>query len=1218
MEEKFHFQRFWPLFTKKMFVASILLLLTVSIHAESNYSQTTKVNINRENATLSEIFRDIERQSEFRFFYNNAAISKVQAKTVKAENQLVTEILDNLFLGTDLSYRIVDKYIVVADRKSDFAPLVKQAAQQQARRKITGTVTDVDGEPVPGANIIEKGAGNGTVSDDDGNFSLEVSAQNAVIKVSYIGFTTQEVAVGNSNTLNIKLEEDNVALEEVVVVGYGAQKKLNLTGSVSTVKAEKLESRATTNLSSSLSGLASGVTVRQSSGKPGSDEANISIRGTGTFNSSYTSPLVIVDGSEASISSVNPDDVESISFLKDAASAAIYGSRGANGVLLITTKKGKLGEKPHVTYSGVFSQTEMSGNKFRFESSFAEYMEMANRWYTNIKYDAATKYTQENIDEWRAAEAKDRNATDNEWGIPNWLAYPNTQWVDYLFTPSTTTKHNVSVSGGSENNSYLVSLNYLDNPGSLKNTAMNQFSARINMESKINKFLTIGTQTYGSKQQREPGSTSLTYIFQTLPNVTPYYDGKYGYAEDGSSTNNILAQVQYLGGQYDQTRLNTTGYVDVNIMKGLTAKVRYNYQTTFSEEATFDRKVDQVSFRTGEILNAGKGSTAAATTRATTRYQNHTTAATLNYLNSFGAHDIGGLLGYEQYYWNVKGFSATRTGLLDLDLPDFTAATDKKDPTLGGTPEQDYAVVSFFGRLNYGYKGKYLFEANFRRDGSSRFGPDHRWGIFPSFSAAWRLSEESFMQSLKNVVSNLKLRASWGQLGNTTSGYYEWQATYGAVNYSLDGNIYDGLRQGKIANPLLHWEAVTSSDIGLDAGFLNNRLTLELDYYDRLTKGILATPSVYLTMGTVSAPTTNTSDMQNRGIEATIGWNDRIKDFRYSVSANFSYNHNVISKYKGKYTEGWGTDKDGNRAWITNRGDVADYGSTTIRVEGHQFDEYYLWARHKGNGNIYLADGVTPDPNGGPKDGMIRTKADLDWVKAMVDYVDPATGKKPYNFNNQSVGQSGGLWYGECIYADRNGDGLYGTNDNDRYFTGKSSIPKYGFGLNMSAAWKGFDMNMTWAGNAGMWYYIYERGFNNMSSANWQEGTIVALNARQIYYWCDPKEAALNPDYDPAKDPNANINAPYMRISNVSAGHRNNDSELYEATYLKLKTLQIGYTLPKKLTEKAYVNNLRLFVSGENILTLTQFPGVDPEIGGSGFQAYPIPRILSCGINITF
>ena len=1085
-----------------------------------------------------------------------------------------------------------------------------------AQIRVTGRVADAkDAGSLVGVSISIKGTGIGVTSDSEGKYSITVPTANATLSFNYLGYDAVEEIVNGRTVIDVVMKENTTLLDEVVVVGYGTQKKVNLTGAVSTVSATKLESRATTNLSSSLSGLAAGVTVRQGSGKPGDDGASIRIRGIGTFNSSYLSPLVIVDGSEASISSVNSEDVESISFLKDAASASIYGSRGANGVLLITTKKGKRGEAPKITYTGILSNSKMSGKAFRFEDNYAEYMEMANRWYTNAKWDAATKYTQEDIAEWRAAETKDPNGTDNPYGVPNYLAYPSTQWVDHLFLPSTSQKHNVSIIGGSQNSSYLLSFGFLENPGTLQNTGLKNYSGRINMETQVNKFLKVGTQTYATFQRTQPGNTSFTYMMQNTPAMTPYHNGMYGVAVDNSSGNNLLATVVSTGGQHDQTRLNTTWVAGLNIIEGLTAEMRYNYQTTFNESATYSKSVDRQNFRTGEI-RPGTSSSNATTTRSTTRYINNTTTGTVNYLKTIGDHDFAALIGAESYYWNVKGFSARRTGLLDLDLPDFTAALDKLEPELGGTPEQDYAVLSVFGRLNYSYKSRYLLEANFRRDGSSRFGPDHRWGTFPSFSAAWRLSEEEFMKDTKDLISNLKLRASWGKLGNTTSGYYEWQATYGSVNYSFDGNVYDGLRQSKIPNALLHWESVTSSDLGVDIGLLNNRLTLEADYYSRLTEGILASPSVYMTMGTVSAPTTNTSDMKNSGIDFTLGWNDKISDFQYGISANFTYNKNSIVKYKGTFKEGWETDANGNSVWVTNRGDVADVSGNTIRVEGHMFDEYYMWKMHKGNGNIYLGDGVTPDPNGGPRDGVIRTKADLDWVRAMLNYTSP-DGKK-YNFNNQSVGQGAGLWYGEAVYADLNGDGMYGTNDNDRYFTGKSSMPKFTFGLNLSAAWKGFDMNMTWSGNAGMHYYIYERGFNNMSSSSWQEGTIVALNARDIYYYTDPYEAATNPDYDPALDPKANINAPYLRIGNVSAAYRNNTSYMHDASYIKLKALQVGYTFPKAITSKAYINKLRVFFSAENLLTITNFPGVDPEMGGSGFTSYPIPRIISGGINISF
>lgn len=1090
---------------------------------------------------------------------------------------------------------------------------------QQQNIVIKGVVTDKNGETLPAVSISVKDKESlGTSTDLDGAYTLSVPNEDAIIVVRYLGYKTQEVKVGKKTTIDFVLEEDTQLLDEVVVVGYGVQKKVNLTGAVTTVQTEKLESRATTTLSSSLSGLASGLTVRQSSGKPGSDGASINIRGIGTFASDYNSPLIIVDGSEASMGSVNAEDVESISVLKDAGSASIYGARGANGVILITTKKGKKGAPARVTYTGILTSEKMSGKAFRFENNYAEYMEMVNRFHQNTGGDL--KHKSEEIEEWRNGIANPNGTyIDENTGnkVPNWLAYPSTDWIDYLFESATSQKHNVSVNGGSENSNYLMSFNYMDNPGMMRNTGLKRYSGRINLESKINKFLTIGTNTYGTIQKKEPGNTELKYMFQVLPNVVPHYNGQYGGSDDQPRANNLFQGIMSTGGSYDETRINTTWYAKLNLIEGLTADIRYNFQNTINEQATHGRKIDLVSFRSGNILNPGGEADKQSTTRATHRYRNSTATATLNYLKTFVDHDIAILAGTERYVWNYKGFWVKRYGLLDLDLPEFNSASDIQVPYFGTREDQDkraekdYSVISFFGRFNYSYKGKYLFEATVRRDGSSRFGSDHRWGNFPSFSAGWRISEESFMENTKDIISNLKLRLAWGKIGNTTGGYYDWQALYSQYQYSFGGESLNALAIKSLANSILHWEESTTTGIGFDLGLFNNKLNLEFDFYNRQTSNIITPPPMYLSMGNVGAPKTNTTDMYNRGIEFTAGWRDKINDFEYSISGNFSYNINRVNRYKGKLKEELVIDENGKRTWVSNLGDVAFQNGDRIRLEGHEFHEYYLLTMHKGNGNYFLADG-SPDPNGGPRNGIIRTKEDMEWVKAMVAYVDPATGKKPYGFvNGSSSEKGGGLYYGEPIYADVNGDGYYG-NRNDRRFTGYSQAPKYNFGLTLSAAWKGIDMSMTWAGQAGFKYLIYSRGFND---TKWQDGDILPANARHNFYYIDPA-LATDAGYDPTSDPNANINAKYPRLNAVT--HYSNDSELYDAKYIKLKTLQIGYTFPKQWMQKAYIEKLRLFVSGENLLTITNFPGVDPEFGGSGFQSYPIPRMLSCGVNVTF
>lgn len=1070
-----------------------------------------------------------------------------------------------------------------------FSLSISAMAQEMS---VTGKVTNAEtGEPIPDVNIRVKGSTTlWTSSGQDGEYTITVNSGTDVIIYSFVGFEELEVPVNNRTVIDAKLV--STTLDEIVVVGYGTQRKVNLTGSVSTINATKLENRAAPNLSSSLAGLASGMTVRQSSGNPGSESTSIRIRGTGTFSGSYRSPMVIIDGAPGSMDAVNPDDVATVSVLKDAASAAIYGSRAANGVILITTKKGRKGAAPTVSYSAILSSEKPSA-KFELLSNYADYMELFNRAQVDMGA-TATRYPTNVIDAWRTASQNPNGMS--EWNIPNWLAYPNTDWMDELFVSSFSHKHDLSVTGGSENSNYHLALGYYDTPGTLENTGLERFNMRVNVESKINKYLTIGTQTFAMRQVKEPGSTNsaFTYLFQTVPGVTPYHNGKYGSPEadeEDVTANNLLKMVNTTGGKNVTTRINTTWYAKVDILEGLSAEGRINYQNYFYNSDTYDKSLDEYSFRTNTIKRAGTTLENARIYHSNSRQYQYTATALLNYNKSIKDHHFSATLGYEQFYYNTKGFGASRVGMMDFSITDITTATDMYEiSTSTDNAEQDYAMVSYFGRLNYSYKDRYLFEANFRRDGSSRFSASDRWGTFPSVSAAWRISEEPFFEPVKNIVQELKLRASWGKLGNPSSGYYDWQATYGKTTNSFGGKIYNGLAVSKIANNALKWENINSTDIALEASFLQRRLTFEAGYYNKLTEGILTSPSIYLTMGTVTPPTRNTSDMRNSGIEITLGWRDQIGDFNYSVNANFSYNKNKIVKYLGKMVEEW----DGS-TYVSNIGDAASLDGNNIRTEGHEIDEYFMRTLYSGTGTYKDGNGAV-DPNGGPRDGMIRTPEDLQWARDML-----AAG---YTFNGYSVSQSG-LWYGEYIMADVNGDKNYG-NNYDRQFTDKSSSPTCGFGLSLSAEWKGIDVSMTWAGNAGMHYYLYSRGLN---TSNVSDREVLPSDAASKFYFYNE----ANPG-----DPRNNINAEYPRLKYSSNGaYMANNRYLYNASYIKLKNLQIGYTIPKKWTEKAYISNLRVFISGENLLTITSFPGLDPEIGG-GLNVYPISRVLSAGIKITF
>lgn len=1092
--------------------------------------------------------------------------------------------------------------------------------------QVKGVVADENKQPIGGATILEVGTKNATASDSEGNFTITVNSSTSMLLFRYSGKRDEKVEIRGRTDFSIVLFDESKNIEEVVAVGYGTQKKTNLTGSVSSISSQNLENRPMTNLSSGLGGLASGVQVRQGSGKPGGDGAGIRVRGTGSFSvdsnvPASVSPMIVIDGvivdEGNAINAVNPEDVESISVLKDAASAAIYGSRAANGVILITTKSGKFQSAPKFSYSAVLAQTDVS-SKFNIESNTAEWMEMHNRGVSNLNPKAVVDdptllpFKQSDIDKWRAA-SRNPTGTDNEWGIVNSLAYPNTDWTKYFYYPSFFHKHTLQAVGGGDNSTYLLSAGYQGNPGTMPNTSLEEYSMRANVETKIAGVLKVGTRTFFNQRYGDVGDPStggaLVYINQMIPAMTPIYDGKYGALEDPTlnatmnpqNMENPLARLVYKGGQHITSRLNTTWYVGAEIMKGLNAELKFNYQDAIWDQKEHDVNVKRYSFRTGEALAEYNGNLNLATTsRSYTRQIARNLIGTVNYNNRFGDHDVSSLLGYEHSYWNYNGFSAARRGLLDYSITDITTGTEMS--SIGGNYERDYAMISQFGRLNYAYKGKYLFEANFRRDGSSRFAPKHRYGFFPSASAGWRLSEEAFFQPLKSVIDEFKLRGSWGQLGNVTSSYYAWQALYGSTNLVLDQSETKGLFPSQLPNTALTWEKVTTTNIGLDAGFLNRRLNIEFEVYNRLTEDILTTPTAYSTRGDIAVPMENAASLRNRGLEITASWQDRIGDVRYSISGNFSYNHNKIVKYLGKINYGY--DEKDLDIWGNSVYKYLNYNALNGRPEGHMLDEQFLQTVYQGSGTYHKADGSV-DPNGGPKGGIIRTTADLEWVRSMVE--------AGYKFANQSAAavDHTRIWYGEYIYADNNGDGNYG-NEYDREWTGKSSTPKYNYGLQLSAQWKGIDISMLWSGQAGMSYHLYGNGLNNPVIGNVHN--TVPANARNDFYYFDETKFQT-----PEEDPNSNyLTAAYSRLKASGGSFQNNRSFLYNAAYLKLKNLQVGFTLPQSITEKAKISKLRVFFSGENLLTITDFPGVDPEIGGVGFGVYPLSRMLSGGVNITF
>lgn len=1056
--------------------------------------------------------------------------------------------------------------------------------------KITGLVKDNQGGTIPGVSVTLKGTTTAVVTANDGKFAISVPSEQSLLVFSYIGYDIKEVTVGKLTNLSIVLQDQNNSLNDVVVVGYGVQKKVNVIGSVATIDAKAIENRPVTNLSSSLGGLSSGVSVRQASGKPGADGATIRIRGTGTLNSN--SALIIVDGIVGSMDAVNPNDVETVSILKDAAAASIYGSLAANGVILITTKKGNKG-KTTVTYSGLGSIAQPA-NMPTFVTDYITHMQLVNEGYRNLGQTPI--YTDATMALWAAANANPDGLTAQ--GIPNYIAYPNTDWGKEIFENNLVQQHNLSLNGGNENTQYLLSAFYINNPGTMANTGSDKYNLRVNLQSKIAKFLTVGTQTFASNQTYGLASTDNAFNFlrQTTPGVYPVYNGKYGFpaaVEESSTANNITQYLYANGGDDNETRINTTVFAKFDILKGLNFETRFNYQTRQEESNSHSNTFEKWNFASNTLKQAAATPDQLSTNYAFNKNYSYTIDNILNYTTTIAkVHDIGVLAGYNQYYYNYYNFGASKKGLIDESITTLGSATTL---TSASGDEYDYALRSYFGRLNYAFKNRYLLEGVFRYDGSSRFSAENRWGFFPALSAGWRISEEPFMQELNQYIGNLKLRASWGKTGNNASGNYDYQAVYGATNYSYNGIQSTGLVSTKFANNDLKWETTTTTNIGLDGNLFKGALTFEIDLYKKYTDGILFTPTIPLTTGTAAAATQNIAEVSNKGVELTLGYNGKIGEFKYGVSGNFAYNFNRVSKYKGALNAGYMTDASGNRVYASNLGNVSSGGANRI-LEGHEINEYYLQTVYKGSGD-YFADGKV-NVNGGPKDGMIRTPDDMNWLNAMI-----AAG---YKFQPTDGVSKTKIYYGDLIYADNNGDGLYG-NSFDSQFLNKSSTPRYNYGFSMNFSYKNIDMSMLWSGSAGMWYYWNATGYNNsiVSLGN----AVSTLIANDHYYYND-----ANPS-----DPANNITAHYPRLKNTTDAQNaavTSDFYLYNASYLKLKNLQLGYTLPEKISKKALISRARIYVSGENLWTITNYPGLDPEIGSS--VGYPTMRQYSVGLNVTF
>jgi TonB-linked SusC/RagA family outer membrane protein len=1083
----------------------------------------------------------------------------------------------------------------LAERKLAMSVHPNAVSATQQQRAVSGKVIDAQGEPLIGVTVKEQGTKNAAVTDMDGRFTLSLSKSDAQLSFTYIGYT--DVTSRAADNMVITMKEDRNELNEIVVVGYGTQKKVNLTGSVVSVDmAKETSSRPVTTVAQALQGMAAGLDILQGSGKPGAENFSVNIRGVGTMNDA--SPLVLVDGMEMSLSDVNPMDIESISVLKDAASCAIYGNRGANGVILVTTKSGTDG-KVSVTYTGRLSINKPS-KLVRFMSNYADYMELVNEASENI--GTAGKYPQSVIDQWRQAQANPNGISES--GYPNYVAYPNTDWYDEIYQTKVMQEHALSLSGKDTRTRYNLGLTYLDNPGMIVRSGEQKYSVNLKLISDITDWLQMGAQVWGTHSDRDRNNVdalSNWEFLKTVPGIYPYYDGKFGgietAVEDGAAHNPLLLLNGDGDSYYKTTHAYATAFAQVKFLKDFTFKSTFGYDYFNTRHKYTDGQNESYSFSRGEVVSAPAALEALSGYMYYHHYYNWKITNTLNWNHTFALkHDVAALVGFEEGKNSDGNTDVKKMGMIDATITDLNTLTSEEYIRGNFT---GYTYRSWFGRLNYAYDSRYLVEANFRYDGSSRFSPDNRWGFFPSASAGWRISEESFAKnSFLSVFDNLKLRASYGKLGNSSVDNYAYQSWYETGYTTMAGKKSPRFYLKNLPNMNVTWETTKTFNIGLDFTTLNGRLSGVFDYYDKQTSGILYRPTIGLIFGDKVAPLQNLAGVSNRGFEATFRWEDKIGDVTYGIAVNGSYNKNLVTDYKGAYISGWGADPNNPdpNVYYSNLGEVSS-GGTQRLVEGHMMNEFYVYPIYNGTGTYYDVNGLV-DPNGGPRDGMIRTPEDLKWAQDMV-----AAG---YSFEPQHAVTPNAVWYGEYIYADTNGDKVYG-GSHDQKFIGESNVPKFTFGFQAHAEWKGIDLSMNWGGATGFSTYWREIGQN---SSNVVFGLSIPQWIADDHYYYDPN----NPN-----DPRTNITSknPRMSLENPSMSDAlDNTFHLYSCDYLKLRNLTIGYTLPKNISRKIYAENLRVYFSGENLLTITSFPGLDPEMRSG--EGYATMRQLSFGLNVTF
>ncbi|MGV3502807.1 MAG: SusC/RagA family TonB-linked outer membrane protein [Adhaeribacter sp.] len=1059
--------------------------------------------------SLVALLAEMEKQHQVSFNYDNELLAPLLVDLAPLETQTqVNEKLRYALAPYQLTFEEVSAgYIIIypaqagTARQAALAPASQRAAVDKV---VSGKVTSRNGEPLPGVTVLLKGSTIGTTTGVDGSYRLTVPDGGGTLIFSFIGYVTREVAVPASGQLPITLEEDAKALEEVVVVGFGTQKKVNLTGAVSSISSETLTSRPVGQTSAALQGIAPGVTVTQSSGRPGGDGGTIRIRGVGTLGNS--NPLVLIDGIEGSINNIDPNLIESISVLKDAASASIYGSRAANGVVLVTTKRAK-GNQLGVNYSGYVGF--QSPTNLPDMTDAIDHMLLTNEAYVNV--GRSPLYPDALIEKYRTE------------GASNPDLYPNTDWQKEVLTGSGLMQsHFVSLNGGSDKVRLLTSLGYFDQKGIIESSGFKRFTVRNNADVIFSdKFKLKFDLQLVSAVTREPGRGS-GQVFHWMNRIPANQlginsDGTWG---EGWNGDNPIAMSRN-GGE----NKNSSPYALLNMsfnyrpVEWLLAELTLAPKYAESVDKVFNRAVQTYKPDGTPSFVAPQKSTL---TEESNRALYNNFRGTLTFDKNFADHQVKVMAGASREDYRNDFVSAFRDGFILPDYPVLNTGSADNQKSSGSAAE--WALQSFFGRFNYDYKQKYLLEVNGRYDGSSRFAPGNKYGFFPSVSTGWRISEEPFLEPVKNVVNELKFRASWGRLGNQNIGNYPFTSFINIGSYALGKQIVNVAALNTLANTNISWETTEMTDVGLDLTVFS-RLSLTADYYIRRTRDILYILDVPLIIG-LGAPPQNVGVVDNKGWELGLNYRGEAGDFRYDLGFNLSDVRNKVVDLRGV-----------NRTGLT------------VNREGSPI------------GSIF----------GLEAEGFFQTEGEI----------------------LEHAKQFGVLKPGDIKYKDQNGDKII--NDNDNVVIG-STIPRFNFGSTLNASYKGLSLSLIVQGVGKADGYLYQQGI--------------------MPFFLGGTVQEQHKDHWTPENPNATF--PRLAFSE-SNNEKNSSFWLKDASYLRLKNVQLGYSLPATLTQRVGMKNLRLYVNGQNLFTYDNFwDGYDVESPVGTGSHYPQVKVYSFGLDVNF